>query len=416
MEIFCILALCILILSITGKKRKTLQDHLFLLVLILSLISVTSDAVSWGLDLKPGARWITVPANFLAQISGLLTYMFFALYIVVAASLKANIKTNITLILCLLSAAGIFLAVMNLFNGMFYTIDENNRFHWGRWYFVFHMVYFIQQTLVVLQILRLRGILEKRDLWAYLSFGILPALAVIAQITFQDLMLTYPAGMLSLLLIFVNVQQEQEKRLHQKELELANGRTAIMLSQIRPHFLYNTLNAISALCVTDPAEARRTVLDFSGYLRANLNALSYSKPVPFEEELNHVRVYLSLEKKRFGDRLKVEYDIPTADFSVPPLSLQPLAENAVIHGITPRPSGGTVHIQTGKTGTAFFIVVTDDGVGFDSGQPLGESTTHIGIDNVRQRLAAMCGGTLDVRSGPGQGTTAVIHIPKEWTY
>jgi len=209
-------------------------------------------------------------------------------------------------------------------------------------------------------------------------------------------------------------QASQAEKLKEKEMELQDSRVAIMLSQIQPHFLFNTLAAIKTLCIDNPQLAEETVVEFSEYLRANLDSLSYTAPIPFERELKHVETYLSIEKKRFGEKLRVVMNISTKDFMIPALTLQPIVENAVQHGITRGGGAGVVTIQTGSTDTEILIIVTDDGIGFDPElTPPDDGRRHVGIENVRSRLAAMCGGTLEIQSKLGEGTKAVITIQRE---
>ncbi len=199
------------------------------------------------------------------------------------------------------------------------------------------------------------------------------------------------------------------KVFHKRKID--EYRTQLMLSQIRPHFLYNSLTSISDLCEGNP-EAQKALLAFSEYLRANMDSLSQNSPIPFEEELRHTRHYLWLEKLRFEERLNIEYDIAGTDCMLPPLTLQPIVENAVFHGIMAREAGGTVTIRAVSAGGVFCVSVADDGVGFDPSRPPSDGRPHLGIANVRFRLAALCGGALSIHSRPGGGTVAVIEIPE----
>ena len=210
----------------------------------------------------------------------------------------------------------------------------------------------------------------------------------------------------------LNAKKSDERQIDDLENKLIQNQISIMLSQIQPHFLYNSLTAIRELCLIDPKKAYETVDEFSTYLRGNLDSLSFKKPIPFEKELSHVKTYLSLEKKRFGDNLNIIYDINASLFLIPSLTLQPIVENAVRHGVTKREDGGTVTITTEETEAEAIITVTDDGVGFDP--TLQKSNNrHVGIANVRSRLSTMCDGTLKISSEPGVGTTAVIIIVKD---
>ena len=210
----------------------------------------------------------------------------------------------------------------------------------------------------------------------------------------------------------IKQSMENEKRMLTLENELAQNRIAIMLSQIQPHFLYNALNTIMNLCYTDAQTAGRTVASFTKYLRGNLDALASNQLISFDRELEHLKNYLSIEKLRFPD-LKIVYDLGVKAFLLPPLTLQPLVENAIHYGITKRESGGTVTLTSHETEACWKITIQDDGVGFSPTQQLEDGRCHIGISNTRERLAVMCSGTLAVESIPGIGTTVTIIIPKE---
>ena len=197
------------------------------------------------------------------------------------------------------------------------------------------------------------------------------------------------------------------------EAELKESRISIMLSQIQPHFIYNTLGTIERMCLKDPEKAFDLVRNFSLYLRGNFSELDSVTPIRFAEELKHVEYYVNIEKVRFPD-MNIEYDVETTEFVLPALSVQPLVENAIKHGLMRLESGGTVRIHSYETSTHFCVEVTDDGVGFDTSLPIDEKK-HVGLRNIRGRLKAMVDGDLILESKPDVGTKAVILIPKEVT-
>ncbi len=211
-------------------------------------------------------------------------------------------------------------------------------------------------------------------------------------------------------IIYCHIFAMQGRDLAETEAQLLTSRMETMLSQIQPHFLYNALNSCVSLCDDDPQLAKQTLLNFSRYLRANLDSLGKKEPIPFLRELEHTRTYLDIEQIRFGERVKVEYDLQETDFMLPALSLQPLAENAVKHGITMKRGGGTLKISTRADEENYYVIVEDDGVGFEK---LPEEPEHIGIRNIHGRLASMVGGNLTYESTPNIGTKATITLPKK---
>ena len=205
--------------------------------------------------------------------------------------------------------------------------------------------------------------------------------------------------------------KELERQRSHLEAELKESRVSIMLSQIQPHFIYNTLGTIERMCLKDPEKAFQLVRNFSLYLRGNFSELDSVTPIRFSDELKHVEYYVNIEKVRFPD-MNIEYDVEITNFVLPALSVQPLVENAIKHGLMRLESGGTVVIRSYETDTHFCVAVTDDGVGFDTSLPI-EEKKHVGLRNIRGRLQAMVNGDLTIESQPGFGTRAVIMIPKE---
>ena len=194
--------------------------------------------------------------------------------------------------------------------------------------------------------------------------------------------------------------------------ELEQSRIAVMLSQIQPHFLYNSLTSVMDLCDRNPKQAKAAIADFADYLRGNLSSLKTENLISFGTELEHIEKYLRLEKLRFEDELEVVYDIQTRDFMLPTLSVQPLIENAVKHGVGRKTGGGTVTINTYETENDYVIKIADDGVGFTEYEYEDDGGIHIGIENTRKRLKMMINARLEMESKIGEGTTACILIPK----
>lgn len=244
-------------------------------------------------------------------------------------------------------------------------------------------------------------------------YCVLPIVALIVQHFFYGISLMNLASIVSVLIIFMNNYSQTLSQFSQQEMELQNTRAALVLSQIQPHFLFNSMAAVMDLCDTDPQEAKAALQELSDYLHYKISAMSHSYVVSFREDLDFLNNYLKLEKRRFGSRLNVEYDIQAMDFQIPLLTLQPLVENSIRHGISKKTGGGTIRVRSWENTEYCSILVEDDGVGFDTHQPLDSSGEHVGLSNVRRRLAAMCGGTLTVRSVPGNGTAVEITIKKE---
>lgn len=210
---------------------------------------------------------------------------------------------------------------------------------------------------------------------------------------------------------FIDSYARQKKVLVEKEQQIVQARVSTMMSQIRSHFVFNILNAISGMCKYDPEKADNTIVCFARYLRTNINIMEEDGPVPFRTAMQHLEDYVALEQVRFGDRIRFVKDIQVDQFMLPSLILQPLVENSIKYGIKPKPEGGTVTLRTWAEEKQICISVEDDGIGFDVDKM--PSSGSVGIKNVRFRLEQIMHGQLDIQSVPGKGTTVTISIPQE---
>ncbi len=219
---------------------------------------------------------------------------------------------------------------------------------------------------------------------------------------------------------FLHIVPEKIKEAEKAELlekekitldaELAQSRMATLISQIHPHFIYNTLGSIEQLCELDPPKAAKLVNDFSKYLRGNFSEIDNPKLIRVSKELEHTEYYISIEKVRFPD-IEFITEMTCSDFSIPALTIQPIVENAIKHGVLKKEEGGTVRVKIYETDSSYFISVKDNGVGFDVSEM--QQTNHVGLRNIRSRLDAMCGGVLHVESIIGVGSKITVEIPKE---
>ncbi len=392
------------------SKRQNRYFFGFCVFYVLFILGDLTDWICSGVD-RP-AYCVTLQVGQLLYYFVLAPAMYcFIQYICIYLSDKvvvSKIYSRIVAVLCILHGAG---AVLTPFTGLYYVITENNEYMRGDFIFLASILPGTMYLLILIMAVRYRKALQVRVVIALTSYGILPLIGQLIQNIFRGAGTLIPAITLAILFIFISIQMDIEVENEKQKRELAEAKSAIMLSQIQPHFLYNVLSIIRRLCDEDPQSARKCIEDFSIFLRANMDSLTQNLPQPFEKELEHTRSYLELEKQRFGDMLNVVYDVRTVDFCLPALVLQPIAENAVRHGIRKNEEGGTVRIRTMEKEENYLIIVEDDGPGFYHG-PKRDNTPHIGIENVRMRLAAFCRGNLVIESKEGAGTKVTIEIPK----
>jgi LytS/YehU family sensor histidine kinase len=207
--------------------------------------------------------------------------------------------------------------------------------------------------------------------------------------------------------------RKREVRAAQLEAQLVHARLDALRSQLNPHFLFNTLHAVSTLMARDVTAARTVLADLAALLRLALDRFGEPE-VPLDDELDFLGHYLDIERTRFGDRLAVGFhvDVEVRDALVPPLVLQPLIENALKHAVTSRPGGGRVDVSARHDAAddALVLTVTDDGPGMPA---QGPGRAGIGIKTTRDRLATLYGprGSLGFRAAPGGGVEAEVRLP-----
>ena len=208
-------------------------------------------------------------------------------------------------------------------------------------------------------------------------------------------------------------EEEAEQTSLTKELtdKIRDTEFTFLNSQIQSHFIYNTLNSIQSLCNTNPEKAGELVEEFSFYLRNRLEFNKMPNLINLEDEIEHIKTYINIEQTRFGDNIKCVYDLAVTDIKIPPLSVQPLVENAVKHGISKQVGGGIIILSTYQDKKNVYIRVKDNGLGFDISKL--QNSKRVGFNNIKDRLDLYLGATIKLDSKIGVGTVVTITIPKK---
>ncbi len=405
-SIFCLIAA----VCVAFRKNLDLKERSLLMGMQLeAVLLLVSDAVAWGFrGSLTEVGYIAVRlSNFMVFITSYAIMINYAAYLqyYVAKVNGRNVRKR-TAAVFFIAAVGIIMVVITQFNDFLYYFDENNFYHRSGAFPVSQIIGIIGGFIELTIIIQYRKSFTRAWFAAYTSYIVLPVIAAVIQIFVYGISILNISVVLSVLFMFLVSIVEQENYLNKLQ-------TDVMMSQIGEHFIFNSLSTIKNLCHTSPEEVENSIDEFAKYLRGNIDAISINTVIPFSRELEHVKNYLSLEKRRFGDRLSVKYDIKTEDFYVPPLTLQPLVENAVKHGISKKTEGGTVTIATREVSDGYELAVIDDGVGFDTGEKKNDGKNHIGVANVRMRVDAMCDGLVEIDSSVGKGTSAYIFIRKQ---
>lgn len=408
LDAFAFLVLLIIIVACISEfssKKRGLNNFLVLQCSV--AVALIADIIAWIGEGRPALAVMTLISNTVASCACQIAIISFIAYLV--ASLYPNSRAaawilNIFRFLCMFFLA--FCVGNAFFKYAFWVNAEGHYVHSERIAMgIVSLIFPILSFFVVILMSLFAKSSAKINRIAFIVYTLFPVAGVIIDYTVHGISLTYAGFTVSILVIYTSIYLTRRK-------ELEAQKNALMLSQINPHFVYNTLSTIASMCDTSPKQAKYLTIDFAQYLRRNIDTMTSEELIPFEQEMDHVACYLKIEKARFRERLKVIYSIQCKDFKVPPLTVQPLVENAVKHGITKKASGGTLRIVTFEEDSCYVVRIIDDGVGFDS-----ENTEmHVGLQNVRCRLEASCRGELTVKSTEGVGTRVTIIIPKKKGY
>ena len=303
-----------------------------------------------------------------------------------------------------------FFAMLNTtpFTTWFYYVTPENQFCRGPLYPLSLIVLSAIVLLNIVGVIRMRNHLPQGYFAAFLA-GLLPlSIAIFLHFFFSVFVLITVSIIIGAFSMFIIILSEQIGRYLRQQREIVKQQSNIMVLQMRPHFIYNTMMSIYYLCKQNPDLAQQVTLDFTTYLRKNFTAIASEDLIPFPEELEHTRAYLAVEQAQFEDNLFVDYDTPHTRFCLPPLTLQPIVENAVKHGMDQDSEPLHIFIRTRDTGSGSEIIVENTGAEYKSAD---DKEPHTALKNIRERLEMMCKGTITIMPRDGGGTVVKLMIP-----
>lgn len=369
----------------TEKWRRWFYILFFLVIIIKNATDITilAEKIYLGND---EIRLFCSILNTLVStaINPLLTF-----YILSCCREKLH-KTFLGKLILILWGASVISIVVGIMTNTFFSVSESNADLTE--YFMLPIYLAVSITGLIVNLI---AVIRRRKQLSKISFIVILCY----------LLVPFPVTILimELMMLF----DQEEIYLKQKE-EIARQKASLYVLQMRPHFIYNTMTSIYYLIDQDKDKAQQVILNFTNYLRKNFTAIANESTVPFSEELEHTQAYLYIEKVRFDGKLFIEFDTPYNEFKIPPLTLQPIVENAVKHGVDPELEPLHIIVHTRKIKNGVEVIVEDTGPGFNNAD---NNEPHIALNNIRERLKMMCGGKLTVSARTGGGTVVSIFIP-----
>lgn len=434
MESIAAIFLIFLYIVIKRQKNQRTSRKQFGYLVMVEIGLLICQIAEWVINMKEDISFDKSPFLFILDkianeadvvlyyLIFLFAYIYISKHIEFLRTQKGNnkkIPESLTRFLCLWTLAPVALHFSSIWTGLLFSISEAGKEH--LFYDRYWIIYLFSGLPIIASTVLLiinRKLIGRRDTLIFLAYLYVPALLAIVDISYYT-SISYVSVAIIIFLIFSRIDIGQSDLLYKteisnvkKEAELRDIKIALVVSQIQPHFIYNTLNAIYYLVGKNPDYAQKIIKDFSKYLRMNMDSINSKNTIEFSQELEHIKTYLEIEQLRFDD-LEVKYDIGVTDFFIPPLSVQPLVENAVKHGICQHDDGGTILISTSETDGSYVITVEDSGAGFDINEKKNDGRSHIGIENTRKRLKEICNASFEIESFIDVGTKVTIKIPKD---
>ena len=392
-----------------GAERKK-QHHrgVFEATCFCVFLFISFDLFSWFLDGTRGyliERYaFALGANLFAVLCAVMTTH----YVEQLIGIRGTVKRVCYYTLIFLGIADMILMAGSLPAELLFRFENGTYVRGSLWsLFMAYPIVALAADILTVLLAGHKTLAEKRGILSYL---LLPLLGAALQVLLPGFNLATVVAMLGVLICYSGLYLQNSRSLLEKENALAGSQMNALLLQINPHFIYNTIGSIASCCRYDPEQAEKMLYIFSDYLRNNFGELAQKTLVPFTTEAEHLDAYITIEKMRFPD-IVIETDYAVMDFELPSLSVQPLVENAITHGIMGKEEGGLIRIRTFEDENNRYIEVEDDGIGFAE-LKTNDGRNHIGIRNVNDRLQMLCGGSLQIESCPGIGTTARIILPR----
>lgn len=413
LDLMAVMVTFVIIVGILLGEKNTLNE-LFPTMLLMNALILLSDILLltyWGESTK--IVWIQLCC--ILQIA--LVYVnisIFNVYVDKLLVIKIGKNQKIRVVPFIITLIMVILCYLSLEFRFFFYVDATGVVRDGGWsWMVWLVAYFIGLfDFFRVMLHHIKKTLDKNIALGIYIFIAIPMIAIPIAEWMEVRSMVFIAMTLSMLTLYMSIHVKREKDALRRAIESEKMQTERILSQLQPQFIFNSLTTIRYLCTTNEILATEALSKFSKYLRTNLDVVSDSRLIKFREELEHTKTYLWIEQLRFGNKIRVEYSIDVDDFFVPPLSLQPIVENAVKRGVTQK-NGLLISITVRENDSCYRIIVRDDGLELENEEKTSDKVRYIGINDVRQRLSQIKGSTIKVTTDLGVGTSVVYEIMKD---
>ncbi len=402
-----LLLLAGLVVILIANRRNNIErvNYIWTLAALVLTLTVFENLEKWC-DTYHKPVWIL-------YIKAAVCYSIYPILMILQLYLIVPIKHKILLLTPYIIEVGVIVADLFGLNNI-YGYDQGHHIKFGRLHILTAIILCFYLILLMYYSLKLiyqreysKGMIAVFVSLSAMTTTLLEYRGIITDHTTEVAVIEILIYYFYLAAVSYNINQRE---LYENRIELEQERNKLLVMQIQPHFIFNSLATIQSLCYSDSDAAADCIDVFGDYLRANINSISSNEMIDFKSELEHIEQYVRLEKASTDVDFTMIYDLEIKDFKIPPLTVQPIVENAIKHGaLTRRDGTGFVKITTEEFGGMVRIIVTDNGKGAALTLKQKEHQS-VGTENVKQRLALMCNGTLEIEL-TSQGARSVITIP-----
>lgn len=401
------LAIILIICSFFDKTERAASKRWLQAMLISNLIVLICIIVNDILNGKAEYTAINYVVTTMSFIMGYTIALSFNFYLM--EYLKPKRKKLISVISILMYVTASLLIISSCFSDLYFTITDGV-YKRGKLYWLSHSFIFIIPLINIINSIIKHKFTDKTYVCVCISYCAITIIALIIQVSIPHLSIIYVATLLAQVIVYMLVYVRMGYENERHKTEFAQQQIALALSQMQPHFIFNSLDTIRYFCDKNSAIASDMVYIFAKYMRFNMDALVQNNPIPFSDDLHHAQRYVAIEKRRFKG-INLFYNIEVCDFSLPPLTIQPIVENAIKNGSSSQDSGTEISISSSTADDNFIVTISSNSIDFQAPAPYSTTANYCDIENIRNRLQTMCGGALDIENTPDGNTSVIIKIP-----
>ncbi len=411
-DLISILLCTIIFMVVFLDLRDNRATRIFLLLLFIETVLLFADIHCWVWDGDQTLVTAAIVANIVSYLCVLLLLTFYWALLLELYKPFRKRMAKFTKVIIALAVTDVILIVTNPLTGLFFVIDSNALYVRSDTFLLSLLAPNFIGLIEVYCILKFET--KSRRKIVFIGYILFSWIAMFIQLFNYGISLQYVSFMFSFVLMYANIYLDRGTELIFNESRMNEQNAAIMVSQIQPHFLYNSLTSIMNI-KGNPPQTRDAIAEFGGYLRANLDSMTTTNPIPVQREIEHVESYIYLRKLKFGDRLNIIYNIEDTSFFLPPETIKTIVSSVIEYNLVRDEQPLTITLSTENTEKYHVVRIYNDSV-----TPLARGfirdKNNIEIAAMVNRLNTMVGGTLKNIEDSRGGNTVEIRIPHSSRY